>query len=486
MVESSPAPRPAADWLSPGRFAALLALFIVAAWPQVILGLQTFVYRDFGYFTWPVAQFQRDCFWRGELPMWNPLNCSGIPFLAQWNTAALYPPALFYLLLPLSWSLGVFQLLHLLLGGVGMFLLARRWTGSAFAAAFAGVAFAFNGLSQNSLMWVSNLAALMWMPWVLWLGERAWREGRKTLVLAALVAATQMLAGAPEIIALTWLLLALLLATAWRLPARWLFGRRFAALALLVAGLCAVQLLPFLDLLAHSHRDEHFPGSSWAMPVSGWANFLLPLFRAHESYHGVFLQNGQGWTSSYYVGVATVALALLAAARRRAWPLAALALLGGWLALGDAGGLYRWLHEHVPGMAFMRYPIKFIVLPVFLLPLLAAFALAENSPTGKTSRKLGAWLGVVAVLAGIVWFAARHPATGEVWPALWRNALARAALFTGIFAGVAMAEKISSREWRTRWQLAVLALLWLDLLTHAPRAKTINADAYSPAQQRDA
>jgi len=48
----------------------------------------------------------------------NPLNDFGLPFLAQWNTMTLYPGSLIYLLFPLSWSLGIFCLAHLFLGGM--------------------------------------------------------------------------------------------------------------------------------------------------------------------------------------------------------------------------------------------------------------------------------------------------------------------------------------------------------------------------------
>ena len=116
----------------------------------------------------------------------------------------LYPPALIYLLLPLTWSLSFFCLLHLWFAGFGMFHLARRWTGNDFAAAFAGVAFAFNGLTLNLLMWPSHIATLSWMPWVVLAVESAWREGGRKIVLAAIVGAMQMLAGGPETIFLTW------------------------------------------------------------------------------------------------------------------------------------------------------------------------------------------------------------------------------------------------------------------------------------------
>jgi hypothetical protein len=181
----------ALDWFTPCRFGVLLAVLVFASFPQVILGLQTFVFRDYGFFAYPLAHFQRDCFWRGEIPLWNPYNFCGIPFLAQWNTMPLYPPSLIYLTLPLQWSLGFFCLLHLWFAGLGMFFLARRWTGlrraevsaslngfnsspasvqlscnaatatqagSNFAAAFAGTVFAFNGFTLNLLMWPSHLA----------------------------------------------------------------------------------------------------------------------------------------------------------------------------------------------------------------------------------------------------------------------------------------------------------------------------------------
>src|SRR5208283_3794874 len=153
-------------WLTPGRFALLLAVLVVATFPGVLLGGTTFIIRDFGLFSYPVAYFHRQCFWRGELPLWNPLNDCGLPFLAQWNTLTLYPLSLIYLLLPLSWSLGLFCLAHLFLAGMGMYFLAHRWAGNRFAAGVAGVGFVFGALMLNCLMWPNNIAAMGWLPWV--------------------------------------------------------------------------------------------------------------------------------------------------------------------------------------------------------------------------------------------------------------------------------------------------------------------------------
>src|ERR1017187_6865595 len=227
---SEPSANPVRPGYSPWQFGLLLALLIFAAFPQVILGLETFVARDFGFFVYPLAHFQRECFWRGEIPFWNPYNNCGVPFLAQWNTMPLYPPSLIYLTLPLEWSLSFFCLLHLWFAGLGMFFLARRWTGNSFAAAFAGTVFAFNGFTLNLLMWPSHIATFAWLPWFVLAVELAWREGMQKIILAAFAGAMQMLAGGPETIFLTWLIVSALwlqqfikndsprIAMLWRFP----------------------------------------------------------------------------------------------------------------------------------------------------------------------------------------------------------------------------------------------------------------------------
>src|SRR5262249_55510275 len=125
----------------------------------------------------------------------------------QWNTMPLYPPALIYLIFPLSWSLSFFCLVHVFWAGLGMYFLGHRLAGNRLGAAVAGLLFAFNGLALNLLMWPSHLATYSWMPWVILCVERAWREGRRRMVLAGLVGALQMLAGGPETILFTWLIL---------------------------------------------------------------------------------------------------------------------------------------------------------------------------------------------------------------------------------------------------------------------------------------
>src|SRR4051812_478957 len=52
-------------WLNPKRFSLMLGLFILVLFPGVIFGTQTFFFRDYGIFGYPLASYHRECFWRG-------------------------------------------------------------------------------------------------------------------------------------------------------------------------------------------------------------------------------------------------------------------------------------------------------------------------------------------------------------------------------------------------------------------------------------
>ncbi len=480
------------EWFTPGRFAALLGLLIFAGFPEVVTLQATFFHRDFALFGYPLAYYHRQSFWQGQVPLWTPLSFCGLPFLAQWNTMTLYPLSLFYLLLPLSWSLGLFCLGHLLLGGVGMYFLAHRWTGNRFAASVSGVAFAFNALMLNCLMWPNNIAGFGWMPWVVLTVERGWREGGRPLLVAALVGAMQMLSGAPEVILLTWLLMgAMLLFRAPVWPVRWKEAGRFSLIAVLVGLLAAVQLLPFLDLLLHSQRSTSFGDSKWAMPIWGWANFLVPLFRAEPTQLGVYFQPDQYWVYSYYLGIGSVTLALLVPLSGMRQPrtrlLAVMTLVCLILALGDRGFLYAGLRRVLPGIGFLRYPVKFIILPALVLPLLAGVYVGYyrglSAVEWPRQRRRIIWLGglLSVVVLGLAWLGVHYRVRTVASIVPLGSGLSRIVFLLALLASLLLLPRVQRPRLQWLLRLGILALLWLDVMTMGPRPNpVVKREAYEP------
>ncbi|HTD65335.1 MAG TPA: YfhO family protein, partial [Candidatus Limnocylindria bacterium] len=442
---------------------------------------------------YPTIHFQRESFWRGEIPMWNPYSNSGAPFLAQWGTMVLYPFSLIYLLLPLPWSLSLFCFAHVWLGGIGMYLLARHWTKTNLGGALAGTTYVFNGIMFASFVWPNYLITLGWMPFVVLLAERAWREGGRWTVGCALVSALQMLSGAPEIILFTWLIIALLwLCDVVRAPAAALRALgRMLIVVLLTSGLMAVQLMPFFELLKHSHRDLSFVTAKWQLPLWGWANFIVPLYNAFQTQTGQFYQYDQGFLSSVYIGGIALAFALVAVFRwpdARVWILCALGLLSLFLAFGEQTPVFGTLRKALPFLGIARYPVKFLFVLAFVVPLLAGCGMAALF---QSRRRAALYLPAILVLAAmllIMWAARGHrfvdvsawpenfrqnidfgwsiTMPGDTWPDAVANSIARVLLFVltvGLFL-LALRGKLFA----PLFALAALILIVVDVRTHTP------------------
>ena len=289
----------------------------------------------------PWRQFTHESLRAGYLPLWNPHQFCGTPFLANYQSAVFYPPNLLFWILPPARAFGYSALLHLFLAGAFLFLYLRgRGLGLA-AATLGGVAFELSGFLMAWLELPTAVNVAVWLPLVLHLYERA-REGsgarRGLPVLFPL--AMILLAGHPQFA--FYSLFAFACYSLAHLPngtgpreraAAWAWC---AGLPLALAGLVAApQILPMLELSRLSHRA----GGSFLRPGAGayllqaqpaWAAIvlLLPDFFGNPS-------RGDAWgPANYaefvgYTGVLPLLLAIAAVAgaalpRRRAQVLAAL------------------------------------------------------------------------------------------------------------------------------------------------------------------
>lgn len=478
--------------LSPGRFAMLVGALIFLMFPWLILGRETMIMRDFGFFSYPLAFYHRESFWRGEIPLWNPLSDCGIPFLAQWNTMVCYPPSLFYLLLPIPWALNVFLMLHWFLGAMGAYKLAHQWTGDRLGASVAGTVFAFNGLAINCLIWPNVTAALGWMPWVVLATWKARILGNRHIIFAAILGALQMLTGAVELILLTWLIVALLIVVAGRSDSvpRLTQGIRTALVVILITGLCSLQLLPFFELLLHSNRDSSFLEKASAVPVSGWANFLVPLFRLSRSPVGIYYQPEQFWTMSYYLSLIALALALFTVWRPRLTFTSWLALACGAsviVAMGDHTFVYQSLRKALPVVNLINFPAKYLLVLPLLTSLLAAFGVRrfrrEADAHESTVRFRWVVTALVALVVGVLVYG-RFSANTRDWSSmiLW-NGIERVAFLLAAFGLIRLCLRPIPQNTMVGVfvALALPVLIWLDVVTHTPHQNpTVKSVALEP------
>jgi hypothetical protein len=362
----------------PQRRALLLSLVAVIAAVATVTLLplvrrEVFSFRDHLDYFEPLRYYTATRLKSGDLPLWNPYNASGEPWLANPQTGVFYPPQWLFLVLPFETAYVLFLGFHLaLLGGGAALLFARD--GSRIGALFAALALTLSGPTLSLLDVQNNLATFAWYPLVLLCASRRARRWRIPRTIAGGAAlAMAFLAGEPFLAAIAGAMFAVAL-----FRSRGEAGRAVVEIAtsgLIAAALSAVQLAPFLATIAGSDRlaspvDPIVLRQS--MAASDWLQLANP---AHHS-----LGTGsQDFIAVAYCGLAVVALAAWGAfegiRKRRSDAAGWLVLLGCSVVAASAGHL-----PLVPSMvarlhfAAVRHPSRLVIL--------AALALAALSVEG--------------------------------------------------------------------------------------------------------
>ncbi len=391
------------------------------------------------YYPW--RHFAAESLRAGHIPLWNPYQFCGTPFLANGQSAVLYPLNLIFWLLPVARAFGWSALLHLFLAGWFAYLFLRR-TGLGHVGAVAGgIVWQLNSFFIAWLHLPTVMCTASWLPLILLFCDRAIVTGRARYAIAAGIAlALSYLGGHPQIFLFISLLTAAYLiaraacSAGWQpahgakpLPSRSLLryfsaeapspssvgqGLAPAIIRLLNAGaiiasftlaLSAAQFLPTLDLLHIAHR-AFIPGPesykaflSRALPAPLLSNLILPHPFGHPN-TGTYVGPENYAEYCSYVGIIALAFALYAAFAVRTWHtrfFAVAAILAILVAIGTPLNwpLYHWL----PGMSGAGGPARIILLAVFSLSMLAGigtdqflrgagYGLGRSLPPGPVSR----------------------------------------------------------------------------------------------------
>ncbi|NDJ79262.1 MAG: YfhO family protein [Chloroflexi bacterium] len=378
----------------------LLVLVLLALFPRLLGGEALF---------WglPTLQFYP---WRhfafgelsaGRLPTWNPYSGAGAPLLANYQTAVFYPPNWLWLVLPDPLAMNLVALLHIVWAGVGMWLFTGSLGLTRFGRELSTLAFALGGYLMARLGSFPTVSAAAWIPWVFWLVGRCMKRRQPgDIGWLGLAFGLQLLSGHAQT---TWYscvgagLYAVWLAV-WVLPDR---PRRTRGMALLLAGagmalgvvIAAIQLVPTAELLLESDRSSGLDYKTTAnLSYNPFRLFTLlsPDFYGTPA-DGSYLTEGIYFEDAAYIGFIPLVSALAAMIGRqrkrrrldefpafRSVPLWTALVLGALLiALGRYGPVFRFLYDYVPTFDAFREPVRWLILPVFGLSVLAGIGVEQ-------------------------------------------------------------------------------------------------------------
>ena len=425
--------------------AALLFLWLLFFWrlfTPIVSDQASLAKGDFSgqFVAFGGYQYQRMS--QGQIPLWNPHNNGGLPFIADTQAAVFYPPR--WLTIGLSslssgWSYNALQMemtIHVLLYTLFMYVFVRRLTlrdaRSPLAALSAAIIIGYGGYTTGyPPLQLAVLEAAVWLPLTA-LGileaTRVRQLAARFILLAGFSLGMSWLAGHPQTSwFLTYVAVAYLAFRCLGVRAGW--GPFVGSLVLLTAvtiGVTAVTLFPGIEYLLLTSREElGFAAKGNGFPFRDIAQFVFP---------GSVSQ----W-SPLYVGLPALFFVAVAAGRNlresRFWLI--LAVIGLLHSLGENSAFYTLSYNFVPGLRFFRGQER------------AAFVVAN-------SLAIMTGLGIVAVAS---------------WPNhLYRR---RALRYWGVFAIIIVGMAIASFfAWTSD------AATWADLVNTAFRSALVAAVAY--------
>jgi len=349
----------------------------------------------------PNFVFIRESLLSGRFPFWNPHIYSGVPFLANMQSALLYPATYAGLVLDFPSFLALFMVAHTVLAALSMFLLCRELSVSRAGSLTAGAAYGFNGTFVLHYSFPSIVAAVAWIPLAAWGLTRVFKSPRPgTVLVGALILAFQAFAGHPQFVVYTGIILCLMAAASRPLRNGGLLGAVGSAAVLIAVP----QLGPAWELAARSVRAAG-GGYDWATAYSlipsEWARMMaMPLWN-----RSFLPASGDVHVVGFYMGwIFTVlaAWALPARPARRWLPFASAAALGVILSFGRHSPFYKTLFDHFSIVRIFRFPAQAQVMTCFGLSVLAGFGW-DRLPLKRAWK----W-GLILLAVGDLWLFSRR------------------------------------------------------------------------------
>ncbi|TWU67418.1 hypothetical protein [Crateriforma conspicua] len=385
----------------------VVAVLVIVASP-VLSGVQRFAFRDVSFFYTPLYDYLARQTATGTLPLWNPLDQTGIPVVGESTTALFYPIRALIYALPLDADVAMswYIVVHWVLAAVAMRDVAIGLSRRRSVATACGIIYAFSGCVMPLAVNPPFLVSAAWLPWAItpmvvsrsgattWLGRR-FRGGDGWWASVAM--AMMVLGGDPQTALHVGLIAVAVTLARWvgfakssgkrngdsprwrRSPSAWI-----VAVPCLAAALSAPQIAGSMAWVRQSERagqqirdelaDAPETGAWWVPPkvgsrryqsyqfsVAPWhiTELFVPvasgrLLPQYQRISHLVPGDGQVWTPSLYTSAAlVVGLAVWCGGRRKRrvwreaglwWGIAGVCL---WASMGWFGVV--WAVQNVLG-----------------------------------------------------------------------------------------------------------------------------------------
>ncbi len=350
----------------------------------------------------------------GQLPLWNPYQFGGTPFIANPSSGMFYPFNLLFFLFPTDFVFGYLFILDVFLIGLFTYLFARAIqlkTASAFVAA---VTMMFSGTITARIIagHVIILDTILWFPLLLLFYEKA-IQTKKFLygILAGLPIALMIIAGHTQF-AVFGLVAAVMYFILRIISEKKITKNLFVTLIislLLGFALSAVQLLPMIELSRLSGRSGGLSfafASDFSLHPLQFLSTIFPYFFG-SPLDSSFWGKGNFHELALYTGILPLVLIVIAIVlRRNKYTIIAsiMAIFSLLFAFGKYAFVFPFFYHFVPFFNAFRAPGRFLFVYVFFLAILAGLGmefLQQKKWLAKEKQLLKKLLIVISFIGGV-------------------------------------------------------------------------------------
>jgi len=332
---------------------------------------------------------------QGEMPLWNPQQLCGVPFLPDPRVGLYQPLNVPFVYLSTARAMAVHSLLCLFLMGTFFALFARSLGVGYTACLVGGVAYAFCGASASAVSRPAMANALTWAPFVLWaLREYGYRFRYAPAILAGVGAAMLLLSGATGVVVamVVGVIGPYALLVALQVDSEVPLRRRLAALGLaagIAVALSLVQWLPTCVWLLEQERPFAF---LWNVQAAGRA----PV-RWRELLSQALLPGTGPLPNMGYAGIVVLLLAPACVFHRKRWKDAAFFAAAGAVSVLLLLAGANWFPLSLP-------PVAFAFPAALCLSVLVAIGAERLLAPYQARRSPAAWPAalLVLLLAGVL------------------------------------------------------------------------------------
>jgi len=368
----------------------------------------------------------------GQFPFWNPYTFSGKPFYADIQIGVFYPLNWLFILLPIPMCFTLLVILHLIIGGVGIFYYACEFVRERIYALISAIIFILSGFFSIRIYTgvVLFIFTGVWAPIVFLLLNRWFKKQNfKYIGWLAFVISMQILAGSPQIAFYTIFCVIIFVLSRWifwgKIAELLTEGRNLSddsveSLKLNVSGgfnkfkvlvapivaiilsflISAIQILPTHQLIKYSF--DRAGGARWEYVIDGSLNikglltYIVPFFFYYPWDESLYWgMNLSFWELNNYLGILPIVFIFfyiifqmidgkLRVFFKRSekitlnqfsiftWCI--VILLSLTLAFGGNSPLFRLFYIIIPGFNVFRDPVRIIFLYTIGIALLTGIA----------------------------------------------------------------------------------------------------------------